>query len=328
VYYLADDSTYSDGVYRTIVPFVALGLQRSSGDSEQHMKHVLTFDVEEYFHVTAFADKVSPADWSTLDSRLEPSIELTLNLLQERGSKATFFTLGWVAERYPSLVRRIADAGHEIACHSNRHQQVFRLTPQEFREDSLRAKDLLEHAGGVRVQGYRAPSFSIIHESVWALEVLAEAGFSYDSSIFPVRHPNYGMVAAPRTPFVVNTPSGPLVEFPMPALSIGGRRAPFGGGAYLRLLPYWYTRWAIQQFGRETGHGACVYAHPWEFDPHQPRMKGRLTSRLRHYIGLRGVERKLRRLLTDFEFTTFASMVSALIESSDEKRSIASVAAG
>jgi polysaccharide deacetylase family protein (PEP-CTERM system associated) len=252
-----------------------------------------------------------------MKSRLEPTVELTLELLHDSGNTATFFILGWVAEHYPALVRRIAEAGHEIACHSNAHQQVFRLSREQFRDDSLRAKDLLEQSGGVTVEGYRAPSFSIVRESMWGLDVLAELGFRYDSSIFPVRHPNYGIDNAPLDPFLVETASGPLVEFPMPALSVGGRRAPFGGGAYLRLLPYWYTKWAIERYSAETDNAAIIYAHPWELDPHQQRMNGRLTSRLRHYIGLRGVEKKMRRLLNDFHFVTLGSMLGRVTNAAE-----------
>jgi len=161
---------------------------------------------------------------------------------------------------------------------------------------------------------------------MWGLDVLAELGFLYDSSIFPVRHPNYGIDTAPLDPFLVQTDSGPLVEFPMPALSIGRRRAPFGGGAYLRLLPYWYTKWAIERYSDETQNPAIIYAHPWELDPHQQRMNGRFTSRLRHYIGLRGVEKKMRRLLGDFQFVTLGSMVNKVI-SSARKPHVAAVMA-
>jgi polysaccharide deacetylase family protein (PEP-CTERM system associated) len=291
------------------------------------MNHVLTFDVEEYFHVTAFADSVSSSDWSSMKSRLEPTVELTLELLHDSGNTATFFILGWVAEHYPGLVRRVAEAGHEVACHSNAHQQVFRLTRTQFRDDSQRAKDLLEQAGGIAVEGYRAPSFSIVRESMWGLEVLAELGFRYDSSIFPVRHPNYGIDTAPLDPFLVETAAGPMVEFPMPALQVGSRRAPFGGGAYLRLLPYWYTKWAIERYSAETENPAIIYAHPWELDPQQQRMNGRLTSRLRHYIGLRGVEKKMRQLLTDFRFVTLGSMLDR-VRNASETTHVSAVAVG
>ena len=275
-------------------------------------KNGLTIDLEDYYQVSAFAEQMPPEQWKAQTSRVEANTERILALLDAHGWKATFFTLGWVAEEHAGLLRRIADLGHEVGCHSLRHRRVYEMTQQEFREDTTRAKIVLEDASGARVHGYRAPSFSINESCPWAFETLVECGFSYDSSIFPVRHPNYGSPTTPRFPYVIETKAGPLVEFPMPTLSFGERRSPFGGGAYLRLLPYWFTRWAFRFLNETEGKAGCVYLHPWELDPEQPRMKGSLTAKLRHYIGLRGFERKLARLMGDFEFAPLGQLVSEL----------------
>jgi polysaccharide deacetylase family protein (PEP-CTERM system associated) len=231
-------------------------------------------------------------------------------LLASADRRATFFTLGWIAQRYPHLIREIADQGHEIACHSHLHRLVYSLSPEEFRDDTRTAKMELEDASGKSVRGYRAPSFSITKDSPWAFEVLAELGFTYDSSIFPVQHPTYGVPSAPRFPFRVDTRCGSVVEFPMSTLMLGGRRAPFGGGAYFRLLPYWYTKWGIGLLNRSEGQPVCIYMHPWEFDTDQPRLNGHLSAKLRHYLGLRGNEAKLRRLLAEFQFVPLGELIS------------------
>lgn len=276
---------------------------------ESIVKNALTVDLEDYYHVSAFADQIAPEGWDSRSSRVEDNTHRMLEIFAAAGSTATFFTLGWVAERHPRLIRRIAEAGHEIACHSHRHNYVYALTRDEFRNDTQQAKQALEDASGCRVVGYRAPSFSITKDSQWAYEVLTELGFQYDSSVFPVRHPNYGMPQAPRFPYRVTTPSGGILEFPLPTLDFGGRRSPFGGGAYLRFLPGWYTEWAIRFVNREESHPVCVYVHPWEIDPQQPRMKGPITSRLRHYMGLGSTERKLRKLLKRFEFCSLEKLI-------------------
>ena len=273
------------------------------------MKNALTIDLEDYMHVTAFSAHIAAEDWNTCVSRLEHNSDKLLAILDSCACKATFFVLGWVAKKYPQLVRRIADSGHEIACHSFHHRMVYQMTPSEFHEDSRAAKSLLEDVSAKTICGYRAPSFSITKESWWAFEVLCELGFTYDSSIFPVKHPNYGIIEASRFPFVVHTSSGVLVEFPLPTLQVGRQRAPFGGGAYLRLLPYAYTRWGVTHVNDRESHPVCVYLHPWELDADQPRMRATLSARLRHYLGLRGTESKLRSLLRDFEFCTLETLV-------------------
>ncbi len=283
-----------------------------SHETESQMKNALTIDLEDYYHVSAFADAMTSERWDLQPSRVERNTELLLDLLDQAGCKATFFTLGWVAEQHPHVVRLVAARGHEVACHSLRHRIVYGMTPEEFREDTRRAKELLEDCSGAPVLGYRAPSFSITRDSLWALDILCELGFSFDSSIFPVRHPNYGMPDAPRSPYRIQTPSGQIVEFPMSTLELAGLRCPFGGGAYFRLLPYWYTRWGMRFLNSRENRPVCVYLHPWELDPEQPRMNGRLTSRVRHYLGLRSTPAKFRKLLREFEFCplgVFASQV-------------------
>ena len=274
------------------------------------MKNALTIDLEDYYHVSAFQNTVS-REWHSRPSRVTQSTERLLDWLDEAGHRATFFTLGWVAERQPQLVRLVAERGNEIACHSLRHRTVYEMEPAEFREDTSRAKKLLEDITGKQVLGYRAPSFSITEKAFWAFDVLCELGFLYDSSIFPVKHPNYGSPAASRRPFRVETASGALIEFPMSTMEIAGVRSPFGGGAYFRLLPYWYTRWGIHYLNHSETLPACVYLHPWELDPEQPQMPGVLTARLRHYFGLSRTPRKFRRLLHDFQFAPLCEMSTA-----------------
>jgi len=276
------------------------------------MKNAITIDLEDYYQVSAFADNVVVDQWESFSSRIEKNTAKLLSILADCGTKATFFTLGWVAKTYPNLVKEIADQGHEIACHSNVHRSIFAMTADEFRQDSLQAKQLLEDLIGTSVRGYRAPSFSITRNSLWAFEILAELGFSYDSSVFPIKHPNYGWPRAPRFPFTIKTTCGSITEFPMPTLEFGGARAPIGGGAYLRLLPYWYTRWGIRQINDSEDRSACIYLHPWELDTEQPRMACSLSARLRHYFGLRGTERKVRRLLRDFEAMPLICLIAEL----------------
>jgi polysaccharide deacetylase family protein (PEP-CTERM system associated) len=276
------------------------------------MLNALTVDLEDYFHVSAYAGEVRVEDWDSYPSRVALNTDRLLELLAENRCRATFFVLGWVAEKHPQIVSRVAAAGHEIACHSHLHRKVFDLSPEEFRADTRKAKTLIEQATGAKICGYRAPSFSINSRSAWALEILVEEGFEYDSSIFPVEHPSYGVPDAPRTPFWVNTPSGRILEFPMATLAIGSQRSPIGGGAYLRLLPYRYTRWAIRHLNDHENTSVFVYLHPWELDPEQPHMGGSLSARLRHYFGLKGTEKKLSRLLKDIDFCTASGLRTSL----------------
>src|SRR5258707_4228602 len=276
------------------------------------MRNALTVDLEDYYHVSAFRQSITEDQWSSQQDRVERNTDLLLQWFDEVGCKATFFTLGCVAEQHPRLIRRLAEQGHEVACHSLRHRTLYEMSPEEFREDTRRAKKLLEDVSGSAVLGYRATSISITEKSIWAFEILAGLGFTYDSSVFPVRHPNYGMPQISRAPFVVDTGAGPIVEFPMPTLELAGMRSPLGGGAYLRLLPYWYTRWGIQYLNAYENRPICVYVHPWEIDPDQPRLKGNMTARLRHTLGLSGLEKKLRNLLEDFEFCPLSVLLDEI----------------
>lgn len=267
--------------------------------------NIISVDVEDYFQVEAFADVVSRANWDTFPSRVEANTKRLLDLFDEAGVSGTFFTLGWVAERYPSLVREIAKRGHELACHSYWHRLIYKLTPAEFREDTLRAKSCIEQAAGTAIYGYRAPSYSVTRNSLWALDVLAETGFQYDSSVFPVHHDTYGIPGAPRHPFRIDTVSGPLIEFPISTFYLGaGPNLPVGGGGYLRIFPFAYTRLGAGRV-RAEGLPLISYIHPWEVDPEQPRMPGRLKSRWRHYTNLKRTYERLKTLLGMGRFSSF-----------------------
>jgi polysaccharide deacetylase family protein (PEP-CTERM system associated) len=233
----------------------------------------------------------------------------TLELVAKHSVRATFFVLGWVAERYPRLVRKIAAAGHEIGCHSYAHQLVYSLTPEEFRRDTERALAAIADAVGERPRAYRAPSYSITRQSSWALEILVECGIQCDSSIYPIAHDRYGIPGFGRHVQSIRTPSGVLLEVPIATAQLaGGSMAPVGGGAYLRLLPYRYTAAGIRRINRMEQQPACIYFHPWEIDPEQPKLAEGFLSRVRTYTGLGGMERKLNRLLSDFQFSTIASI--------------------
>lgn len=234
-------------------------------------------------------------------------------MFEDYRCRATFFVLGWVAERDPGLVREIIEAGHEVACHSYSHRRVSTLTPAEFREDLRRARRVIEDAAGVRILGYRAPSFSIGRKNAWALEILCEEGFLYDSSIFPIRHDLYGFPGAPRFPHRLRFHSNQtLFEIPMSTVRIGRMMCPTGGGGYLRLLPMQYTRWAIRQIHEKERQPFVLYFHPWELDPQQPRIAGTWKSRFRHYVGLGRMENRLRELLEHGHFQPFRDFVSRL----------------
>jgi polysaccharide deacetylase family protein (PEP-CTERM system associated) len=268
-------------------------------------RSIISVDVEDYFHVEAFAGVVDRGDWPAFESRVEPNTHRILDLFDESETKGTFFILGWVAERYPRLVREITGRGHEPACHSYWHRLIYKLTPDEFRDDTLRAKNCIEQAAGAPIYGYRAPSFSITSRSAWALDVLAELGFRYDSSVFPVKHDTYGVPGAPRRPFRVETPFGPIVEFPMATFRVGNSpNLPIAGGGYLRMLPFSYTRIGLRRAWNE-GLPVVSYIHPWEIDSQQPRINAPFKSRLRHYTNLASTEDRLRKLLALDTFTSF-----------------------
>jgi len=268
-------------------------------------RNILSVDVEDYFQVEAFTDTVKSSDWDSYESRVEANTIRVLDLFDECGVKGTFFILGWVADRNPQLVRTIVERGHEPACHSYWHRLIYKLTPAEFEEDTRRAKDVIEQAAGQQIYGYRAPSFSITARSAWAPEILARLGFTYDSSVFPVRHDVYGVPDAPRKPFLLETPSGPLMEYPMTTFRMAaGPNMPVAGGGYLRIFPYWYTKAGVNRVWRE-GLQVISYIHPWEFDPEQPRLPGRLKSSLRHYTNLSKTAGRLKSLIQSGEFGPF-----------------------
>jgi len=265
--------------------------------------NAMTVDVEDYFHVQAFADVIQREDWDSLPTRVESNTSRMLDLFAEKRVTATFFVLGWVAERFPALVRRLAENGHEVASHSYGHQRIFTQTRDEFRADVRRAKGLIEDAAGKKVRGYRAPTFSLNADTWWAYDVLGEEGYSYSSSIYPVARDNYGMPNAPRTPFVPSE-SAPMVEIPMSTVRYGQRNFPASGGGFFRLLPYGVSRHALKRVNRSEG-ASIFYCHPWEIDPEQPRIKNLSASqKFRHYRNLDQTEKRLRRLVDDFEFTT------------------------
>ncbi len=269
-----------------------------------------TVDVEDYFHVSAFAAQIRPEDWDNYPCRVELSTREFWNWQQNANTRGTFFILGWVAERYPQLVREIQSAGHEIACHSYWHQLVYELGPEKFRADLVRARDVLEQTTGTRVHMYRAPSFSITNRSLWALEILLEEGFDADSSIYPVRHDRYGIPSAPVSPHLLQTPSGAIREFPGMVYSSGKLRIPVGGGGYLRLLPWAVTSHLLQSI-RKQGRRLNVYIHPWEVDPEQPRIASSLKSRFRHYQNLKTTARKLQSLLSEFRLGTMSQALAS-----------------
>ncbi len=270
------------------------------------IQNALTIDVEDYFQVSAFNDWVTCSDWDAWECRVEQNVDRILQLLSDSGSKATFFTLGWVASRYPEMVRRIVGAGHELASHGFWHRRASDQGYSELLDDVSSSKRLIEDIGGVEVRGYRAPSFSVGKNNSWAFEVLGEAGYTYSSSVYPVRHDHYGWESAPRGPFLVN---GKFLEIPVSTVRILGRNWPAGGGGFFRLLPYRSSRWAIDRINRIEGKPAVFYLHPWELDPSQPRLEQlRWKTRFRHYVNLQKTEQRLARLVEDFEWRTIGTV--------------------
>ena len=274
------------------------------------MLNALTIDVEDYYHVSAFEAVVPFADWERYESRVEKNTHRILDLLDAHTTKATFFVLGWVVERHPRLIRTLVARGHEVASHGYAHRRVYTQTTEQFRTETRRSKRLLEDTLGQPIRGYRAASYSITVQSLWALDVLREEGFVYDSSIFPIRHDLYGIPSHPRFCHVIPGQSGAsLVEFPLSTLRLGGTNFPIAGGGYLRLFPYTYTRWGIRHLNRQEGQPAVVYLHPWELDPEQPRLPAGKLSRFRHYTNLHKMEERFVRLLQDFSFGTMSEVL-------------------
>lgn len=276
------------------------------------IKNALTVDVEDYFHVSAFANHIERNQWESYACRVEANTRVLLRMFEAAQVQATFFVLGWVAERYPALVREIASGGHEVACHGYSHELVYRQTPTLFREESKRSKDILEDIIQKPIKGYRAASYSITPKSIWALDILAELGFLYDSSIFPVRHDRYGMPGARREPHIMTTPAGhSLVEFPLSTLQVFRYRLPISGGGYFRLFPYWFTRLALDRINNTDKLPFIFYLHPWEIDPDQPRVPAGWVSRFRHYQNLDRCQRRLTALLQHFSFDTAEHVLTA-----------------
>ncbi len=279
------------------------------------MRNALTIDVEDYFHVSAFEKHICRSQWENLPQRALRNTGRVLDILDYWGLRGTFFVLGWIARRHPALVKRIAASGHEVACHGYSHQRITGMSPRAFNRDVTRARKLLQDISGQPVDGYRAPSYTITAKTLWALDVLINAGFSYDSSIFPIQHDIYGMPGAKRFPHRIEREGGSIMEFPPTTLSIGiaGKRVnlPVAGGGYLRLLP---AKWISAAFRKLNGEGrpCMLYFHPWEIDPDQPRIKAALKSRFRHYLNLETTEAKLRHLFTRHSFASMGSVLTGV----------------
>jgi polysaccharide deacetylase family protein (PEP-CTERM system associated) len=278
------------------------------------MLNALSIDVEDYFQVNAFVRHVRRDKWDSYHLRVEMNTRRVLALLDEFAITATFFVLGWVAERVPTLVKEIYAKGHEIACHGYGHDLIYSIGPDAFRKDVRRAKNILEDQCGKQVRGYRAPSYSITSKSMWALDVLIEEGFSYDSSIFPVYHDTYGVPEAPRFPHLIERPSGGIIEFPLTTfpIRIGKRefRLPIAGGGYLRFLPSELVRRGIESINVKEKQPAVLYFHPWEIDPGQPRIRAGMKSCFRHYLNLDKTENKLRHLMDGLKFGTMTQVLT------------------
>jgi len=284
-------------------------------------EHIFTVDVEEYFQVAAFDRVLRREDWDSQPSRLEHSVGILLELLARHQAYATFFTLGWVAERHPFLMRRIADAGHEIASHGHLHRRVNMLTPDEFRNDLRVSKAILEEHSGAPVWGFRAPNFSITPGTEWAFDILIEEGFRYDSSLFPINRPGYGNPKAPPVPHLIHRPAGTLTELPLATTQWRGMRFPAAGGAYLRHLPFGLIQRAFREHDA-GGIPAMFYIHPWELDPDQPRLDVPWHTHVRHYGGLRKTQPLLERLLGEFRFRSVAQCLKLPTSNAKSSRAV------
>ncbi len=272
------------------------------------MLHALSFDIEEHFHVAAFDCAARRRHWETQESRVEQNTHVILDMLEQRRIKATMFVLGWVAERRKDLIKKIVDSGHELGSHGYGHELITVQSPQVFREDIRRAKSILEDISGKPILGYRAPTFSITKETEWALPILVEEGYQYDSSIVPIVHDYYGIPGADPTIHTIATDSGPIVEVPPSTCDIAGMTLPIAGGGYFRLFPYPLLRKLLRRVEAQ-GHPLIMYLHPWELDPHQPRMRGSFLSQFRHYLNIEKVQGRLTQLLEDFSFGPIKELV-------------------
>lgn len=274
------------------------------------MLNAFSVDVEDYFQVGAFEKAVPRDSWDRLEHRVEGNTRRLLDLCERHQVKGTFFCLGWVAERWPQLVRDIRDAGHELGTHGQDHRRVTTLTPAEFREDVRRSKGTIEDIAGVEVIGYRAPNYSIVRETLWAVDVLVEEGFRYDSSIFPIRHDRYGIPDFPRFPRPLRGHHGEtLHEVPISTVRLAGTNLPFIGGGYLRHFPFTFIRWGMERLNGFERRPAILYIHPWEIDPDQPRQPVRWLTRIRHYRNLHRTEERLERLFSEYSFTSIREVL-------------------
>lgn len=269
------------------------------------MINILSVDVEEWFHPEALQHLFPAPSWSEQGSRVEQNVSLLLDLFSQKEVKATFFILGWIAQKHPHMIRDIVSRGHEIASHGNSHRMVTKLTADDFRQDLAQSIKLLEDISGQKVSGYRAPTFSVVEGTLWAWEIMLDLGLEYDSSVYPIWHDRYGIPAAPRSVYTALEKNGKkLIEFPMPTLRILRKNIPFGGGGYLRMFPLWFTRYAIKRFNQE-GFPVIIYMHPWEFDIHQPKLNLGLIQTQRHYLNIDKNYSKLAKLLENFQWTSF-----------------------
>jgi polysaccharide deacetylase family protein (PEP-CTERM system associated) len=283
--------------------------------------NAMSIDVEDYFHVSVFDGIVPRSQWDTMESRVVRNTERLLDIFDEFEVHSTFFVLGWVGERYPELVKTIASRGHEVASHGYAHRLVYDQTRAAFRDDVRRAKAILEDASGRRVIGYRAPSYSITPRSLWALDILIEEGYAYDSSIFPIRHDRYGIPVSDRRPYRIDRVGSSIIEVPASTTRVGPLNFPVAGGGYFRILPYWWTRWGVNRVNEAERRPAVFYLHPWEIDPLQPRLQAGRLGRFRHYRNLETTESRLRQLLSDFRFDTVQKLVvDARIELAENSR--------
>lgn len=273
--------------------------------------NALSVDVEDYFQVSGFAERIAPSQWSAFEPRVERNTQRLLELFERNRVRATFFVLGWIAERFPALVRRIADAGHEIACHGYSHRLIYNQYPAHFHTETRRARQLLEDITGAPVHGYRAASYSITRRSLWALDILAREGFTYDSSVVPAPHDRYGIPGSNPQPHVLSTDHGDLVEFPPTTMRFMGTRIPIGGGGYFRLYPYRFTAWALRRANRLAGP-FMFYLHPWEIDPDQPRIRAHPNAYVRHYLNLHKCEARIEQLIDDFRFGPVSEVLATL----------------
>lgn len=288
----------------------------TGGQQEQivsGLRNALSVDVEDYFHVSALAGAIPRSSWDNMEYRVEANTHKLLELFGDFGASATFFVLGYVAQRSPELIREIHAAGHEVACHGLSHKLIYRQTPAEFEEETRVSKELLEDIIGDRVSGYRAASWSITQESLWALDIICELGFRYDSSIFPIRHDRYGIPGASQHAEKISSPDGhEIVEFPPSTVSLPGMRLPVAGGGYFRIFPYSLTRFGLRRINKRAGQPFMFYLHPWEVDPEQPRFDASRLSRFRHYTNLDQTELRLRRLLGEFPCTSARNVLADL----------------